>query len=709
LSQRSDRLIAASSPSSAPADASPALTDEDSSDARGWPWGRPGWGDARALAGILAVVVIPGAIALYIAVHAIPIPRKDHMVVVPTVLRVAGASVALFGVCGLGVVRLFLPPALRQRELLWVLPVGAGISGLALTALGFVGVPFQVNLGVVLAAGLGVTVFALRRRGLGPRPPLEVLGSGYLAAIVVAICIVPMAALGYVTITGTGSDAHMAAGTAQFLQHSYPTSVNVHEPINRMPLTWRSKYPIYYAYGAIAEISGLPTWQVLVALEGVMLALAALGVYLLARETLGAGPGPALIAMGVVSLGRIALRVGLNPYYNQTWGYFTMSYALVAGWIAVRPGGRPATATAPEGDGRGAEADGGRLRSSERRRAALLALLFLAVGAFAYPLALPIPLVALYVAWRLERRARQRRGEPVRRLRDFYRGRRSLLWMVPAAVALVVPLVGVAEKIQSGLKVLLPGTSLLGSWGGDVGTFIPPWEFFSLSTAGGTWIFLGALAVLALVALRRLPRSLAWGLLTVLVAGALFAVYFRHRSHGWYFYFKILAFIGPLVVALAVVGAAGLKRRIAMPILAVMILFAWAAADQEIQSTGRQLGAPTIQLASFSRAIPASASVRLDMWPPDQLWAAYFMAAHPLCSARPLYASDYPRVPTTRKADYVLVHPALNEPRDATGPPLRLNVGYGLYRLKPSIPAGPQACSLLRVQKINKIGAFGGG
>jgi hypothetical protein len=57
----------------------------------------------------------------------------------------------------------------------------------------------------------------------------------------------------------------------------------------------------------------------------------------------------------------------------------------------------------------------------------------------------------------------------------------------------------------------------------------------------------------------------------------------------------------------------------------------------------------------------------------------------------------------------VLVHPALNEPRDATGPPLRLNVGYGLYRLKPSIPAGPQACSLLRVQKINKIGAFGGG
>jgi peptidoglycan/LPS O-acetylase OafA/YrhL len=241
-----------------------------------------------------------------------------------------------------------------------------------------------------------------------------------------------------------------------------------------------------------------------------------------------------------------------------------------------------------------------------------------------------------------------------------------------------------------------------------VGTFISPWEFFSLSSATAMWFFLAGLGLLALVALRRLPRSLGWGMLTVLVGGALLAVYFRHRSHGWYFYFKVLAFIGPLVVLLGVVGAASLRRRAAVPVLGLMIIFAWGASDQEIQATGRQLGSPTIALQSFSRAIPTNASVRLDMWPPNQLWAAYFMAAHPLCSAHPLYASDYPRVPTSRAANYVLVHPALNEPPDAVGPPIRLNVGYGLYRLRPGIPPGPDVCSLRRVQKIHSSSLLSG-
>ncbi|HEV3229056.1 MAG TPA: hypothetical protein VGY97_06250, partial [Solirubrobacteraceae bacterium] len=607
------------------------------------------------------------------------------------------------------VVRLLLPDALRRWELLWVLPVGACTSGLALSVLGFLGVPFKVNLALVLFAGLAVTAWAVRRRGFGRRPPLEVLGSGYLAALIVAICIVPMAALGYVTVTGTGSDAHLATGAAQLLQHSYPTSINVHEPVNRVPLTWRSKFPIYYAYAGVAEISGLPTWQVLVALEGIMLALAALGIYVLARETLGAGLGTALVAMGVVSLGRIALRTGLNPYYNQTWGYFTMPYALVAGWAAVRPGAPVALvgsgSRALEAGGAGAPPGESEGRFSERWGAALLAALFLAVGAFAYPLALPIPLLALLIAWRLERRGRRRRGEPLRRLRDLYRGRRSLLWMLPAALVLAVPVFGVVEKLQTGAQVLLPGQSLK-HWGGDVGMFIPSYEFFSLPSATGAWIFLAGMGVLLLFALRRLDRSLAWGLLSVVALGALFAVYFSQREFGWYFHYKILAFVGPVVVLLAVVGAATLRRRLAIPVLALMVIFAWASADEEVQSTGRQLGAPTIQLASFSRSIPTGASVRLDMWPPDQLWAAYFMAAHRLCSADPLYYTDYPRVATSTKADYVLTHPALNEPRDAIGPPIRLNVGYGLYRLKPSIP-GADRCSLARVQKINVIPGFG--
>jgi hypothetical protein len=65
-------------------------------------------------------------------------------------------------------------------------------------------------------------------------------------------------------------------------------------------------------------------------------------------------------------------------------------------------------------------------------------------------------------------------------------------------------------------------------------------------------------------------------------------------------------------------------------------------------------------------------------------------------------------VPNSRAADYVLVHPALNEPPDAVGPPIRLNVGYGLYRLRPGIPAGPDVCAMRRVQKIHSASLLSG-
>jgi hypothetical protein len=668
----------APAPASAPAETGTAELERGSPPARGAsrPWGRLSRGPEgeRLLLVVLALLLIPCGIALYIAVHAIPRPRGHHLAVVPPVLRVAGASVALFGLSGYGITRLFLPDSLRDRELLWVLPVGACTSGLALTVLCFVRVPFDASLIAVLVASAALSAVAVRRRGWGPRPGIELLGPGYLAAIVVAVAIVPMASLGYVTVTGNGSDAHLAAGTAQFLMHSYPTSVTVAEPVNGVPGTWQSKYPIYYAFAGVSNLAGLPTWQVLAALEGVMLALAAVGVYLLAREALGAPAWLALVAMGIVALDRAALRTGLTPFYNQTWGYFALPFSIVLAWVAVRRG--PA---------------------SQRRRAAPLLAVFLAIEGFAYPLALPLALIPLVVSWALERRERRRRGEPVAGLSGLYRGRRSLTWMVPLGLILLPPVYAIGYKLVTAVPVLLPGSRLLHGWAGDVGGYVPVWQFFGLAAADGQWVALAAVGALALVALHRLPRSLGAGMFVLLVLGVLFDVYIRHRSHGWYFHYKILSFIGPLVVLMAVLGAARLRRALALPALVLLLASAAAAGDEEIQATGEQLGSPTIALGAWSGAVPASASVRLDMSPPLQLWAAYFLYRHPLCSEHPLF-SPYPRVPVSRKADYVLVHPALNEPADAIGPPLRLNVGYGLYRLRPSIP-GPDLCSRARVNE----------
>ncbi|HEY8865378.1 MAG TPA: hypothetical protein VIM22_00480 [Solirubrobacteraceae bacterium] len=602
----------------------------------------------------------------------------------PVAARPLLAATVLFGVCGLGVTRLALPSALRAREALWVLPVGACSAALAMTVLGFLAVPFKLNVALVLVAGAALSAYAVRRHGL-PRPSSELAWPAWIAVLLVAIALVPMFSLGFATVTGTGSDAHLAAGSAQFLQHSYPTSVNVNGPVDRMPLVWRSKFPIYYALGAIASLSGLQTYQALAATAALMLALAALGMYLLARDLLGTGPVVALSAMGIVGLDRMVLRTGLNPYFNQTWGYFTLPFALVLAWLAVR---RLPGAGATRG---------------ERRRAAALLAVFLLTGAFAYPLALPIPLAALVVAWVVERRAAIRRGEPVLRPRDLYRGRRSLLYLVPLGLALAVPLAGVAEKAITAGKSLLPGRSLQ-SWGGDVPAFIPTYRFFALPGRDGVALVFAAIAILALVELRRQPRALALALGAIGVFGIAAGIYFSRRNYGWYFHFKVLAFVAPLILVVAAAGA-GRLRALGAVGLAAMVAASYAGARQEIRATGFQLGQPTIDLTGFAAAVPRHASIRLDMWAPQQLWAAYFLAARRVCSQAPLRNSQYPSVQISRRADYVIVTRDLRKPFDAIGPPVRANLGYVMYRMDPRVP-GIDSCSQRMFEPVTSLGTF---
>lgn len=578
------------------------------------------------------------------------------------------AALGLFVVCGLGLTRLLLPVSLSRYEPLWVPAIGAGACAAALSVLGYAHVPFKASLAVTLAAGAALGLFALRRRPRGARGALaRSARPAYLAVLVFAVALIPLFRAGFLTVEGYGQDAHLAVGTATFLQHHYPTAVAPQEPVDQVPLVWRSKPPIYYVLAAVSTLSGREPYQAIAVTLGVLLALAALGFFLVARELLRAPPWPALVALGLVGIDRMVLHTVMHPYYNQTWGFFALPFALVLSWWAA----------------------------VERTRGGLLLLaLFLALCAFAYPLALPIPLLALAAVLWHERRALVRR---------VWRGRRSLLWLVPLAALLAVPLAGVAEKIATGARVVVdPGYSLA-SWGGDLNGWYPePW-FFGLRT----WFLLAVLGAPLLwglwQGLRALPRDLRRGMGAVLAFALAAVVIFRLRAHGYYFHFKVLAFVAPLAIAIAVAGLARGGRRWGRVVLGLWVLLAVSAAAAELALTYDQLPRTTLALRQAAQRVPPGASIRLDVDPQQQNWVAYMLAARPLCSQLPLLNTSYPHVPWSRKADYILTAVGAPRPRDAVpGPPLLRLEAWTLYRERTSVP-GPSYCSQKMVQTVTRI------
>ena len=87
------------------------------------------------------------------------------------------------------------------------------------------------------------------------------------------------------------------------------------------------------------------------------------------------------------------------------------------------------------------------------------------------------------------------------------------------------------------------------------------------------------------------------------------------------------------------------------------------------------------------------------MRPSYEIWTAYFLDSHPVCSQAPLLYTDYPHVAYSRKADYILASVAYGRPADAIGPPLLQNFEYRLYRENPSVP-GPDLCTRRRFDRI---------
>ena len=592
----------------------------------------------------------------------------------------------LFGTVGFGPTRLWLPAGLRRHEALWVVPAGAAGTALELALLAYAGVPFDPALGIVLVGSVALAIYAWRRDpGLRSRyAPADAASWRtiavplVLACLIGAIALLPMFRGGFVTVIGNGSDAHLAVGTAQFLQKNGPRDVDASQAVDRVPLVWRSKPPIYLAFGAVARVAGLPPYAVIATLSAALLALAALGFWLLARELLGAGPWGAAVAMGLVGMNRIELFTGMHPYFNQTWGYMATPFAIVLAWYVVR------------------------FRS---RGGVLLFASFIGVVAFAYPLALPVPLLAAIVFAGFERRRRGRSLLRVPRLRS----KKQLLWIVPLFLLLIIPLQGVLEKTAASTRVLAPGYSLV-NWGGDLTHFFPERFFLGLDQASGA-IFAVPLIMLGLVvALRRAPRDIRWGLGAVVAFGVLAALFFRPREYGWYFHFKALAFVAPLVVTAAAVGLSKLRWTwVSIVALLLVVGVTRNGAAHEIGTTFDQLPKSLLELKQVGARLPDDASVRLDV-PADgrMLWMGNMLSDQPLCSQRPLLNTSYPHVPISRQADYVLVDDTWRKPFDAIGPPLMTLDRYQLFRLKPNLdPAKGDRCSRKMVLTVKKLYAGG--
>jgi hypothetical protein len=583
----------------------------------------------------------------------------------PELLAVAVAAVLLFAVGGLGLTRLLLPAEQRRHELIWALPVGACAVALALTVLGFAQVPFKISLGIVIALGVAVGAFAIRRRpGV---PPVRCFAwPAYVAVLLAAVSLIPLFRAGFVTVEGQGQDAHLAVGTAQFLQKHPPQAIAISEPVDRVPLVWRSKQPIYYALAAVATLSGREVFETISCLAAMMLALACMGFFLVARELLRAPPWAALAGMGLVGLNPMVLHTVMHPYFNQTWGFFAMPFAMVLAPYAA---------------------------AQRRTRATVaLLLLFLAVCGFAYPLALPLPLLVLAVVLWPERRALSPRR--------LYRGRRSLLWIVPLSVILIVPIVGVIEKAHSAFNVVFnPGRSLQ-SWGGDVFDYFPEAQFLGVHQWAQLVVVAPLLAWGAFVALRAAPRRIRLALIALFAFAVVFAIEFRLRKYGYYFHFKTLAFAAPVLVVTAAAGFARVRRG--WIAVVALLMFANNAGSNEIGTTFDELPRSTLALRAVNAGIPADSSIRIDIVPTEQNWIAFMLHAHPLCSRHPLLNTSYPHVRISRKADYILTAVNAARPADAVGPPVRRLDAFTLYRQKPSVP-GPENCSRAMVQTVTSV------
>ncbi|HEY3021653.1 MAG TPA: hypothetical protein VGJ32_15755 [Solirubrobacteraceae bacterium] len=578
---------------------------------------------------------------------------------VPAIVRTGAVTVALFALCGYGPARLLLPAGLQRHLALYALPIGAACSTLTLTVLGLFHVPLAVSLAVTLAAGAALAATASRRgTAQAPAPRIAHLAAPLaLAALIAAIALIPSFRAGFGTVQGQNGDAVLAVGTAELLRHAPPTAVRPDLPLDRVPIVWRSKLPIYYGLAAVSALAGQDPIVAFSTVAAVVLALAALGFFLFVVDGLGAPAAVGLLVLFAVGLDRIVLHVAIHPFFNQTWALFALPFVLL---FAARG---PVS----------------------------LAALFTALALFTYPLLLPFPAVFVAVlAWRRRGDVNWRRAVPPKRLWPLFG-----VIAVPVAAVLVR---GVVEKVVPAVDAVRPGGDL-GGWSGAALPYLPFPRFLGVEHS------VPALAILvaAVLGLRAVQKDAARALAVLLGGALLAAVYLRARGQGELFFFKDLAFAGPLILALAIVGlAAGLRKDAAFPALAVLLLALASGARHELAVTYDQTPRDLMALRTWDRELPATQTIRIDVPPSGwQLWSWYLLAGHRVSASDPL-GGFFPHPPRGRRADLVLVQRAQPRPADATGPAIRANALYALYRLRRNLP-GADASSRALVFDITRI------
>lgn len=593
-----------------------------------------------------------------------------------------GAALLLFGVCGSALARLLVTGSLDVHRWALTFPIGAIASALALTVLGLLHVPYGAGLAVVLIAGLASTVAVRLRLGPARVDPGRSAAAGgwigrvaipaWIAGLVIAVALIPVLREGFPTVLGQNGDAVLAVGSAELVKHAPPGAQRPELPVDRIPLVWRSKYPIFYSLAAVSTIAGLDTLQTFPLLNAVLLAFVALGFFLLAFHLLRTGWLGALAVMAIVPLDRMLLHIEMHTYYNQLWGSLALPFMLLTGWRF--------------------------LREPSRRTFGLFALFGLA-GAFAYPLMLAFPAVFLLVAgvgiWRRERAAGRSPGW-IRALR-LPRAPRSRLVVIPLALAALavsaVLIRGVGEKTISAARALAPGGDLSG-WSAPTLIGLPFHRFFGLLDPGAlVWLAVVALLVLAAFGLRDAPREVA-AAFGVMIAGALaFALMFKLRDNAELFYFKVLGFTGPLCLGLAVAGIVTLARRSrgalvgGLALLAVLGATVALNARRELSVTYAYASRPVLDLRDWAQELPPGATVRIDVNPTGyQLWAWYLLEPHPVSATRALITSFFPFPNVGTKGDFVLRETGEPPPPYAKLPPVHSNVLWTLYRMPRDVP-----------------------
>jgi hypothetical protein len=636
--------------------------------------------DPRVLAALVLVVACGIGLVLALDTGVVGVAAF------PAVARTAAVGIAFFGLCGYPLAYALVRGELRAHRALFVLPLGATVSSLALAALGLLHVPLKVSLAVVIAAAALATVRVLRRRGdreagdastaAAPGAPalLRIALPFLLVAIVGLISLLPSFRSGFVSVPGQNGDAILVVGTADLLEHAPPTATRTDTPIPSIPLEWRSKYPIYYALAAISTLAGQDPIQAFPTVVALMLALTALGFFLFARYVLRTPLWLGLLVLFLLPLDRIAMYVAIHPYYNELWGQFTLPFVLLFGW---------------------------RYLNAPDRREAILFVVFAVLCLLAYPLVIPFPAVFLVASGLVVWRRRRAEGRSVRWISGLELprpGPRSWLWIPIVVVAVPVVVVlgrGFVEKTVSALQVILPGSSLVG-WSGSALPFLPFPEFVGMpGSAAVDLVGLAVVCLLAVVGLSRVRSEVRWPVGAMVIATALIGVYFRERFDGQLFFFKDLSFVGPYVLMLALVALAWLVRSRALRTAAIGVVGIAAAlivipvgAKREINATFPQANQYVLQLRTWNRELPRGSSVLVDIYPSGwQLWASYMLVDHPLATPIPL-GGIFPHPAIGFKADYLISLRIKPPPGYAVlGPPILSNAEFQLWRMNPSLKA----------------------